>query len=1126
MSSFANEPKTPERATLLEAGAGERDPSVPDQDMGQILQLQRAVGNQAVGRLLHVHGPAENDAEARADGVEDTVEDEGTTDGSPEAGTVAGGDATVSSTSEEPTQVPGSGALSRSVRDDMQRQLGADLSDVRIHVGTEAAGAAAALGASAFTVGNEIAFGDGQYRPTTQEGRRILAHELAHVVQQRRTGPRIQRKVRKPQQAKKEPTGHKFHFRVAVTTEMTEQELLVEFARQYHHLSNAEEAKQKIAEQHWHWTGTGRAVTRADAALGFVILPVTLGLARSRQKLAESAQIVSTMTAEQKQSLNERTDAAFYTATGTPKDTKLGTSEIDREQAAYWLQLRSQLLDLDALPPEVREFLFDSTSQQKLDPHDFAIALRVAKKVQAMTPAERADYKSKVTAETTEWNALDVSLDRYRLSVDVRENQSVERAAIKTRLTDRLSLYRRVKEFRRLANAPREFVGPDAVPADYQDIADRIADEEAERAAITAELKSAGFDSIDAFESMCKAYERAFVKETVAIGHDMLQRYEHVLWEQERRYADPAVASGIADRVRASGAKAHYQEAANLRATASLITRDLGGYAKGDVELKARLRSSAAAEEAAAEAVVKGATPDEPLIGEQSFDRKELASAEKSEVGSMLTDYIAERRSDIAKSHQYLKDDPELVFKLDLLYNASLSMQRIEPGTIYYEIVQDRREQIKGDERAVNLLLAVLAVAAGLVTMGGGTVAVAAGAAAVGIGAYQALTEFEKYDQESATYGAKLLSEKPWMGWCVIAVIGLGMDIASTGAAIRALEELAPAVKALEETGNLLEFDAKLAQIAKLKQEVKESLHRAAELETEAKAAWRAVLRPPQYLRAVIIPGLEEFGRFVWAVFLSARKTIEDLGTILKNAKADAWYESLAPEMKLAVQEGHIAAIEAYRRVLKHADSLGMNEREATAFFKYWGEVEPGLDEAALQSRMTAWAGQRKQAQALAAGAGSPEDIPFGFRNAEHWQSFKATAKKELDRALKKVDREGEAFLQGSSVSGISYKRKVPFDPASDFDVAITGKDLFRKARTAGMEVKPSPSRIGPLSDEQVAELGLGAFAKKLRGNLREAGEGFAREVKIMLFQDVGAARKPIGEASTETLRQTIPLTD
>jgi len=61
--------------------------------------------------------------------------------------------------------------------------LGADLDAVRVHTGPAAEATAASLKAGAFTVGEGIAFGHGAYRPQSDDGRRLLAHELAHVVQ-------------------------------------------------------------------------------------------------------------------------------------------------------------------------------------------------------------------------------------------------------------------------------------------------------------------------------------------------------------------------------------------------------------------------------------------------------------------------------------------------------------------------------------------------------------------------------------------------------------------------------------------------------------------------------------------------------------------------------------------------------------------------------------------------------------------------------------------------------------------------------------------------------------------------------------------------------------------------------
>lgn len=75
-------------------------------------------------------------------------------------------------------------ALPLRERSFFEPRLGADLSRVRVHVDQPAAALTHALHARALTVGGNIFFGAGQWRPTTQQGRRLLAHELTHVLQQ------------------------------------------------------------------------------------------------------------------------------------------------------------------------------------------------------------------------------------------------------------------------------------------------------------------------------------------------------------------------------------------------------------------------------------------------------------------------------------------------------------------------------------------------------------------------------------------------------------------------------------------------------------------------------------------------------------------------------------------------------------------------------------------------------------------------------------------------------------------------------------------------------------------------------------------------------------------------------
>lgn len=67
----------------------------------------------------------------------------------------------------------------------METRFGQDFGQVRIHTDRRAADSAAAIQARAYTSGRNIVFGAGEYRPESSEGRRLLAHELVHVVQQR-----------------------------------------------------------------------------------------------------------------------------------------------------------------------------------------------------------------------------------------------------------------------------------------------------------------------------------------------------------------------------------------------------------------------------------------------------------------------------------------------------------------------------------------------------------------------------------------------------------------------------------------------------------------------------------------------------------------------------------------------------------------------------------------------------------------------------------------------------------------------------------------------------------------------------------------------------------------------------
>lgn len=97
-----------------------------------------------------------------------------------EAGGIVSGEA-----AQLPVGQAGGQPLDSALRTDFESRFGRNFSQVRVHTGVDAMISAKQLNAQAYTYGNDIVFGAGQYQPGSGDGRKLVAHELAHVVQQR-----------------------------------------------------------------------------------------------------------------------------------------------------------------------------------------------------------------------------------------------------------------------------------------------------------------------------------------------------------------------------------------------------------------------------------------------------------------------------------------------------------------------------------------------------------------------------------------------------------------------------------------------------------------------------------------------------------------------------------------------------------------------------------------------------------------------------------------------------------------------------------------------------------------------------------------------------------------------------
>jgi len=190
------EPASADEKTHRSHRPSDKTGSVPN----LLVHVQRAAGNQALSQMLgagiakpklRVSKPSDAD-EVEADRIAQRVA-QGQQAGpvssaavgtSQRDGTANGDSQDVSFLVEQALHSSGR-PLDEATRAHMEPRFGRDLSRVRVHTDAESAESAKRIGAQAFTLGHHLYFDRGRYAPASPEGRRLLAHELAHVVQAR-----------------------------------------------------------------------------------------------------------------------------------------------------------------------------------------------------------------------------------------------------------------------------------------------------------------------------------------------------------------------------------------------------------------------------------------------------------------------------------------------------------------------------------------------------------------------------------------------------------------------------------------------------------------------------------------------------------------------------------------------------------------------------------------------------------------------------------------------------------------------------------------------------------------------------------------------------------------------------
>jgi len=794
----------------------------------------------------------------------------------------------------------------------MSQAFGADFSNVRVHTDSKAQEMSQGIQAKAFTHGSDIYFNKGQFNPQSKEGKRLLGHELTHVVQQGSIGGMLQREGGEEEQSRV----------VKVPSGVQSREEFLQYAEVLIY--------GKIVNKDWKGSKKGEAVL-ADITnnIGFRFRfiyndsELHSNNALSSKDKREADKSYSTLSGEGLTAVNEEIDRRYHKSQTGDKRTYIKPGE--KVKIAIWNSFKRQVLlekrKIENLPPAVKHFLH---SDQTFTPENYSELAAIADVFNQFDAGDFLDYKSKVTFETTDLAILRESLENYLKEKRKRQKAAEDRERIKTKLYGLKDLYTRYKKFLKWSASEKSNISL-ARSTDYahgifgdDEINEHLAAREQnildKRAELTEALKQNGFDSMAEFQMYIDEYEQAFEKETVAIANNHLTRYRHVLFEEEKKLEDDQYLTNLFNEISALAKPIHQQTAKNYEAIKQLDSFDQEKLSSTDLATIQEMGNEAQGNMDK----VAAAIPDLPsarqnaIIQESEPTTRALINAKNKEaIKSILKKYIKDQRESIDETWEDINGHPDRIYELDKLVGASMKAQGIVPdsNTIFEAIIKDKAEEIANQKMLKAIVFTIIGIALAIGTLGTGTPAIIAGIASLGLSGLAVYEAIEEYKSDSAAHDVGLLSDDPSLVWVVVAIVGAGLDVAAVSAAFKSAK-LLKAVDAFNDSAkaadDLAKLNTELAKINEVSEAIRNNIAREAEEHTKGMNMLRSIVQTDGVLRSTIVPGGEEFVRLVIAAYHFAKKGVIEFDVFLKQLKAAKYIDdiaSLTAEQKVKLKD-------------------------------------------------------------------------------------------------------------------------------------------------------------------------------------------------------------------------------
>jgi hypothetical protein len=847
------------------------------------------------------------------------------------------------------------------VRAFFEPRFGYDFSRVRVHTGAEAEQSARDVNAHAYTVGNNIVFGINRFAPESNNGRKLIAHELTHIVQQNGKVPVVRRKkLKTPYRAQivsvKESGGtvqacqdvNATGCRTDVLTPGMEVTITVEFVGGVWLFAQnlPEVAVKALYGQKWIYVPAKYILRLPEAKAQ----PAPKPKAKSETKTEADARIEQLLNAIYSRD-NEKV-AALLNEGGL--DEALDLMRRVQENA----EAKGQISPVGYLGDD---FSLDASDERSLRVAMTAYTIKLS----------IGDFSGSVSDAYDALNAAAKRLGFFAQgSVDgyLRSHAGDDvKSVVEQRMTEQVGEF--VEQYEQIKAVEKDPLGVFQKRLKAKTL--QVLDEN--EAAVKKQRKA-----LSGKESADEAWKRL---ETVVVPQAILYAQLGTLEEKlsslvthttkALKYAEEGAddLAGIEyseergepayddwwrpHKFPMGGGGANYPPPIdNIRAELEEDRKRLASVQEQRGYVKNRFPLAKALRPALLEKLAKGpASKDVADVNE--FRRSVFLDLEKQVFEVALT-AIAQLRDDVEGGVARLYSFTPLVDEV----KSELMLGPDQEAKIdaWIEEQKSRTETILVVTSALSIALLPL------MFVPGGQLVVAI----VGLlsGAYGADVVGEEYTAAKAGSAGKEIVEKSPedMRWEVnLALLDLVLSGLDVGSAVKALSKTGRVAKVAKRGEEIAEETRRAAQtggkgaesgdVAKLKQKkitdveegIRKGIIRGEEVKAEERAAWKAVFRPPAVLRMVIVPGAEEFGRFVYAVYLTVKRGIRDFQVFVKTNEAIDLIgdiSKLKAEELATLKTSYRKAIEEMKTVAAHGKALGMAENDIDAFMKLRGETK------------------------------------------------------------------------------------------------------------------------------------------------------------------------------------------